>query len=98
MVGRRLVLTRGETTVQVIPQRSYTRSGDPLRSVSFTQKPDVVVEVTRPGLPVEIYLFDPKYKLNSEADSTLEVGGRPKKEDIDTMHAYRDAIRDELGR
>ena len=93
-----LVLTRDETTVRVIPQRSYTRSGDPLRSVSFTQKPDVVVEVARPGLPVEVYLFDPKYKLSSEADSTLEVGGRPKKEDIDTMHAYRDAIRDELGR
>ncbi|MBM3678487.1 MAG: hypothetical protein FJW96_11485 [Actinobacteria bacterium] len=41
--------------------------------------------------------FDPKYKLVSEEGA--EAGdGRPKKIDIDTMHAYRDAIRDQAER
>src|SRR5215475_9358039 len=39
-----------------------------------------------------LYLLDPKYKLQSEENA--EPGdGRPKKIDIDTMNAYRDAIR-----
>ena len=37
-----------------------------------------------PG-PPQIHLFDPKYKIAQD--------GGPKKEDIDKMHAYRDAIR-----
>jgi hypothetical protein len=48
--------------------------------------------VTRPGEDAALYLFDPKYKLDSEQNG--EPGdGRPKKVDIDKMHAYRDAIR-----
>ena len=39
-----------------------------------------------------LILFDPKYKLDSETNG--EPGdGKPKKVDIDKMHAYRDAIR-----
>ena len=39
-------------------------------------------------------VFDPKYKLDSEELEGEVTDGRPKKIDIDKMHAYRDAIRD----
>jgi hypothetical protein len=79
-------------TVQVIPQRSYGRRGA-LHSISYTQIPDLAIEISRPDKPATVYLFDPKYKLDGESVQG-EIGGRPTKVDIDTMHAYRDAIRD----
>ena len=87
-----LVLQHPSRGVQVrfIPQRAYARSG-PVSSISFTQVPDVTLEV-RPLLgPPELYLFDPKYKLDS--DQSESTNSAPKKEDIDKMHAYRDALR-----
>lgn len=43
-------------------------------------------------------MFDPKYKLEGEVIEGIAPDGKPKKVDIDKMHAYRDAIRDEQGR
>jgi PD-(D/E)XK nuclease superfamily/Domain of unknown function (DUF2357) len=82
------------TTVKLIPERSYGRTPRAgLGSISFDQIPDISVEVRRGRDAPELYLFDPKYKLRSEEGA--EPGdGRAKKVDIDTMHAYRDAIRD----
>ena len=40
-------------------------------------------------------LFDPKYKLDSDGQNG---SGTPLKVDIDKMHTYRDAIRDDRGR
>jgi predicted component of viral defense system (DUF524 family) len=94
------------TVVTLIPQRHFTKSGDPYHSISFTQIPDVVVCVDEPGQPPNLIIFDPKYKLRSESavssdgeDEEQDAGpqGRPKKLDIDRMHAYRDAIRDAAG-
>jgi hypothetical protein len=68
-----------------------------LTSISFRQIPDAVLEVQRPGAPTEIYIFDPKYKLQSEEAGAASADGQPVKMDIDAMHAYRDAIRDEAG-
>jgi predicted component of viral defense system (DUF524 family) len=79
------------TEVRVIPQRSYAASGQ-MRSISFMHVPDVTVEVRAPGGAPHLYLFDPKYKLDSQQSDTFETVG-PTKEDIDKMHAYRDAIR-----
>jgi predicted component of viral defense system (DUF524 family) len=78
--------------VRLIPQRTFSSTPANIHSISFSQIPDVTVEVQRPGAAARLYLFDPKYKLQSE-DWTVG-DGRPKKIDIDTMHAYRDAIRD----
>jgi hypothetical protein len=57
------------------------------------------------GASPRVLVFDPKYKLDGEmptseprTPSDFDVGGRPKKTDIDKMHAYRDAIRDRYGR
>jgi predicted component of viral defense system (DUF524 family) len=49
------------------------------------------------GVP-RVLVFDPKYKLEGEVIEDVAPNGSPKKVDIDTMHAYRDAIRDEQGR
>ncbi|MFL5665592.1 MAG: nuclease domain-containing protein [Ktedonobacteraceae bacterium] len=43
-------------------------------------------------------MFDPKYKLEGGQAGMDDGNGLPKKEDIDKMHAYRDAIRDEAQR
>jgi predicted component of viral defense system (DUF524 family) len=89
--------------VSIIPQRTFGRTSRGIRSISFGQKPDVVVEVSNVEGPPTLILFDPKYKLRSE-DQTVESDaledtavpwGHPKKVDIDRMHAYRDSIRDE---
>jgi hypothetical protein len=84
------------TRIRLVPQRSYLRRQGDYRSISYRQKPDVAIEVERAGERGRILLFDPKYKLLS--DDLDGDGGRPKKVDIDTMHAYRDAIRDEEDR
>jgi predicted component of viral defense system (DUF524 family) len=60
--------------------------------MSFPQIPDVTVEVRAAGSTPRLYLFDPKYKLDSQTDDP-QAEAAPKKEDIDKMHAYRDAIR-----
>ncbi len=82
------------TEVRLVPERSYRKTGV-LRSISFEQRPDVAVEVRRPGSSPRLYLFDPKYKLDGEVLEGETGDGRPKKVDVDKMHAYRDAIRDE---
>jgi predicted component of viral defense system (DUF524 family) len=92
-----LVHPEHQTVVKLIPERSYGRRG-PLRSISFQQRPDIAVEVQTPGDAPRVYLFDPKYKLDSELLDAEYSDGQPKKVDIDKMHAYRDAIRDPAGR
>lgn len=81
--------------LRVIPERSFGRKGSPLRSVSFSQRPDISIELTGPD-GTAVLLLDPKYKLDSESDAD-PGDGTPKKVDVDKMHAYRDAIRDPSG-
>jgi len=79
-------------------------SSQRLHSVSYAQRPDIAIEVEKPGEATQIYLFDPKYKLDGETNEAGESSasdpsnGKPKKIDIDKMHTYRDAIRDETDR
>ena len=84
------------TRVKLVPERTYG-TGGALRSISYQQRPDVAVEVTAPAEPTRIYLFDPKYKLDGEPVNGDGSDGKPRKGDIDKMHAYRDAIRDPAG-
>jgi hypothetical protein len=80
-------------------QPSYGALRRGLRSISFLQQPDIGLEVRRPGAEPELYVFDPKYKLQPATEPTdnQSFRGGPVKEDIDKMHAYRDAIRAESG-
>jgi predicted component of viral defense system (DUF524 family) len=82
-----------QTVVRLVPQWRFVPSGTALHSISFTQIPDITLEVQKQRERAALYLFDPKYKLQSE-DVESWTDGKPKKIDIDTMHAYRDAIRD----
>jgi predicted component of viral defense system (DUF524 family) len=96
--GRAALIVRDAasgTTVKLIAQRTYHRQGKPLRSASYEQRPDIAIEIEKPGRPLRVMIFDPKYKLESEELGGEVTDGRPKKVDIDKMHAYRDAIRDE---
>jgi predicted component of viral defense system (DUF524 family) len=89
-----VILTHPELgrVISLIPQRTYSPGAKGLNSISFAQKPDVALEISEPG-QTHVYLFDPKYKLDSEEIAGEDPQARPKKIDIDAMHAYRDAIR-----
>ena len=85
------------TEATLTHERTFGRTGSP-RSVSFQQRPDVVLEVRVPDSVPRLFVFDPKYKLDSEGQEDEEgLTGSPNKSDIDKMHAYRDAIREEGG-
>ncbi len=82
--------------LRLYSERQYGGQTSPFRSISFAQRPDVALELQRFDGTHEVYLFDPKYKLDSEFGADA-ADGKPKKVDIDKMHAYRDAIRDTEG-
>lgn len=89
-------------TVTLASERTFRPNGTGWQSVSFSQRPDLVIEIGGPGRPSELWVLDPKYKLDSDdlpAEPSKDTpSGHPKKTDIDKMHAYRDAIRDPSGR
>jgi hypothetical protein len=94
-----LVHANGQTA-KLIPQRTYSATGSGMHSISFAKRPDVAIEITRPDGACNVWIFDPKYKLDSEtaptsgSDEADLPAGTPKPQDINAMHAYRDAIRD----
>ena len=99
-MGEALVRYRHDesgTEATLTHERTFRRTGSP-RSVSFPQRPDIVLEVRAPDSMPRLFVFDPKYKLDSEGLDEEGLTGRPKKSDIDKMHAYRDAIRGEGGK
>lgn len=61
-------------------------------SLSYQKRPDICIELQKPGSTPRLLLFDPKYKLLSE-DINRPGEGDPLRIDIDKMHTYRDAIR-----
>ena len=84
------------TEITLTHERRFNGHGS-LRSVSFPQIPDIVLEVRRWDSAPRLFVFDPKYKLDSEGHDEEGLDGRPQKSDIDKMHAYRDAIRGDGG-
>ncbi len=82
------------TRVLLIPERKYGKRGK-LRNISYEQRPDVAAEIHPAQGAPRVLVFDPKYQLEGEVSEGLAPDSKPKKADIDMMHAYRDAIRDE---
>lgn len=86
--------------IKVELEKIYNSEGI-IQSISFNQKPDIAIEIYKYDEPIGVIIFDPKYKLDSEnltdKDSDTEGNQKPKKEDIDKMHAYRDSIRIKQG-
>ena len=85
------------TEATLTHERTFNRQSSPW-SVSFAQRPDIVLEVQYRDSVPRLFVFDPKYKLDSEDLDEEGLAGRPKKTDIDKMHAYRDAILGEDGK
>ena len=81
-----------KTTLNVIPERTYSSKAHGLGSVSHSQRPDIAVEFHPDGQQPEVFLFDPKYKLKGEATADDATSTAALKSDIDKMHTYRDAI------
>ncbi|MEH2302002.1 MAG: DUF2357 domain-containing protein [Nostoc sp.] len=94
-----IVLTHPQhkTIIKLIPERTYSKSGD-LYSSSLTQRPDIALEVQLPDGSHLVYIFDPKYKFESEEPENIGRESKPKRQDIDKMHTYCHAIRDNEGR
>lgn len=92
-----LIHPQHKTRVKLIPERSYEKDGE-LHSASVKQRPDVALEVKLPDGSQQVYLFDPKYKLESETQENIGNEGKPKAADIQKMHTYHDAIQDSEGR
>ena len=97
-----------QTRISLTPEQTFSSGNTEFKSVSFNQRPDIVIRIDRPGMQTKIVILDPKYKLDGEDISDEEssdhpeitsdtTSARPKKIDIDKMHAYRDAIRDRDG-
>lgn len=80
--------------IHLYPEKSFGSgiSDSDYFSLSYKKRPDICVELLKPGSPPRLLLFDPKYKLLSEDMSQPETGD-PLRVDIDKMHTYRDAIR-----
>ncbi|MDZ8223454.1 DUF2357 domain-containing protein [Nostoc sp. ChiVER01] len=92
-----LIHPQHKTKIKLIPERSYGKDGE-LRSASVTLRPDVAVEIKLANGSQQVYLFDPKYKLESEPLENTSNEGKPKTADIQKMHTYHDAIQNREGR
>lgn len=98
------ILPKGKIAIELIHPQTYGRlrliheptygTTGQIKSISLSQRPDVAIEFYHPIKPLKVIIFDPKYKLDSDAVGSYDVAGHPKKVDIDKMHSYRDAIRD----
>jgi predicted component of viral defense system (DUF524 family) len=76
--------------VNLIPERRYPSAQQAsLHSVSYTQRPDISVELQVPDQPTRVYLFDPKYKLWSEA---LTAPGGGKIVDLGSNTGYEEVL------
>jgi predicted component of viral defense system (DUF524 family) len=90
-----LIHPQHKTRVQLIAERTYGKDGKngELHSASHKQRPDIALEVKLVDSSQQVYIFDPKYKLDSETQENIGNQGKPKAADIGKMHTYRDAIR-----
>ena len=59
-------------------ERTFNRQSSPW-SVSFAQRPDIVLEVRSQKSVPRLFVFDPKYKLDSEDLDEKGLVGRPQK-------------------
>ena len=92
-----LIHPQHKIRIKLIPERTYGKDGE-LYSTSVTLRPDVAVEVKLPDGSQQVYIFDPKYKLESESQENTGNQGKPNTADIQKMHTYHDAIQDKEGR
>ena len=99
--GEAAVIVRHHSTrrrASLIPERTYPPhrgARDTLYSSTYSQRPDIAIEILDGAEVRNILVLDPKYKL--EGGGANIDDSAPLKADVDKMHAYRDAIRDQSG-
>ena len=73
----------------------FNKRTNPIRTYLSTQKPDILMEVTLPNGNKYIWIFDAKYRIetNNNQDATLinELDLAPE-DALNQMHRYRDAL------
>ncbi len=94
--GLRLMVVPGQqSTVKVLAEScevhvTYNQS---FRMLSGTQRPDIVVEIRRGGMPPVLLLLDAKYRLDTTPEYVGSFGSPgPPVDAIGQLHRYRDAI------
>lgn len=69
----------------------FTTQGNPLKSWTTTQKPDIFLEATFSDDKSIVWLFDAKYRINDSPNSE-ETKDLAPSDAINQMHRYRDAL------
>lgn len=67
------------------------RRRDGVSSSTVTQKPDIVLNITKKDGQVLTYLFDAKYRVKGDEDLSV-AEDEPIEDTLNQMHRYRDAI------
>ena len=90
----KITYTMHETGEKVVLSYNPERKNLP----TVLQKPDNVLSIEKAGENGSTYefVFDAKYKIDTESPYAKAYGPGPKEEDINTMHRYRDAIVSEI--
>ena len=78
-------LQRDARRIRCLYNPTYTTASG--RALTHDLRPDIVIEVHTPGNQRAIHAFDAKYRREDHNGVWI-----PMREDIDKMHAYRDAI------
>lgn len=85
------VLQRGQTQIRLAHEPSFgkqVKTDSPYFSHTVHQKPDIVLEVKHQDLPVLLWVFDAKYRVEQGSNGKDYVP----EDAINQMHRYRDAI------
>ena len=80
-----IYLQRGECRIRCLYNMTYTTTSG--RALTHDLRPDVIIEIHTANRERAIYAFDAKYRREDYNGTWI-----PMREDIDKMHAYRDAI------
>ena len=78
-------LQRGECRIRCLYNMTYTTTSG--RALTHDLRPDIIIEIHTANRERAIYAFDAKYRREDYNGTWI-----PMREDIDKMHAYRDAI------
>ena len=80
-----IYLQRDECRIRCLYNMTYTTSSG--RALTHDLRPDMIIEIYNSNSERAIYAFDAKYRREDYNGTWI-----PMREDIDKMHAYRDAI------
>ncbi|QWE29901.1 DUF2357 domain-containing protein [Polynucleobacter sp. Adler-ghost] len=81
--------------IRLVHEPVFSKKTSPIRTYWATQKPDLLMEVTLPNHSKYIWIFDAKYRIesnNNRYDPPKEEIDFVPEDAINQMHRYRDAL------